>query len=107
MILRRMGDDAAAARALDDITADMNIIENTSYHQLCLLYKGDIEVVDLMDINADDPSNAAVAYGLANYYYYNGDRAKSDALLARLVAGSSWSAFGFIAAEADLADPSR
>jgi tetratricopeptide (TPR) repeat protein len=107
MILRRMGDEVAAARALDGISADMTIIENTSYHQLCLLYKGEMAVADLMDVNGDDPSNAAVAYGLANYYYYNGDRAKSDALLEHIVAGSSWSAFGYIAAEADLANARR
>ena len=49
----------------------------------------------------------AVAYGVANYLYYNGDRQGADDLLRRLVSGSSWSAFGFIAAEADLANPNR
>jgi tetratricopeptide (TPR) repeat protein len=107
MILRRMGDEERAAQALRDISADMNIIENMSYHQLCLLYRGELETDALMDANGDDPSNAAVAYGLANYYYYNGDRERSDALLRRIVAGSSWSAFGFIAAEADLANEDR
>lgn len=107
MILRRMGDDANAAKALDEISVDMNIIENMSYHQLCLLYKGDLPIQKMMDANGDDPSNAAVAYGLANYYYYNGDRARSDDLLRRIVSGSSWSSFGYIAAEADLANPAR
>ncbi|MEO1081136.1 MAG: tetratricopeptide repeat protein [Pseudomonadota bacterium] len=107
MILRRMGQEGAAAAALTGISADMSIIENMSYHQLCLLYKGELAIGELMDANGDDPSNAAVAYGLANYYYYNGDKEKSDALLKRIVSGSSWSAFGFIAAEADLADRER
>ncbi len=107
MILRRMGDEEAAAQALADISVDMTIIENMSYHQLCLLYRGELAVDELMDANGDDPSNAAVAYGLANYFYYNGDKARSDELLERIVAGSSWSAFGFIAAEADLTDPAR
>ncbi|MDP5053576.1 MAG: tetratricopeptide repeat protein [Congregibacter sp.] len=107
MILRRMGDDASAARALDEISVDMNIIENMSYHQLCLLYKGDLPIEEMMDANGDDPNNSAVAYGLANYYYYNGDRVRSDALLRRIVSGSSWSSFGYIAAEADLANPAR
>ncbi|MDD9896673.1 MAG: hypothetical protein OXU66_00570 [Gammaproteobacteria bacterium] len=107
MILRRMGNDAEATAALNDITAEMNIIENMSYHQLCLLYKGEMEIEDMMAANGDDPSNAAVAYGIANYFYYNGDRQRSDQLLERIVSGSSWSAFGFIAAEADLANPQR
>lgn len=107
MILRRMGDDEAAAAALDEISADMTIIENTSYHQLCLLYKGELDVESLMGADGDDPSNAAVAYGVANWFYYNGDKARSDALLERIVSGSSWSAFGYIAAEADLANAER
>lgn len=107
MILRRMGDKDAADRALDDITKNMTIIENMSYHQLCLLYKGELAVEDLLGANGDDPSNAAVAYGVANYLYYNGDRARSDELLNRIVAGSSWSSFGYVAAEADLANSAR
>jgi len=107
MILRRMGNTEEAAEALREISADMNIIENQSYHELCLLYRGELAIDQLMAANGDDPSNAAVAYGLANYYYYNGDRERSDDLLRRIVAGSSWSAFGYIAAEVDLADPQR
>ena len=107
MILRRMGSDAEAAVALNEISADMNIIENMSYHQLCLLYKGELEIEDMMAANGDDPSNAALAYGIANYFYYNGDKQRSDELLERIVSGSSWSAFGFIAAESDLANPQR
>ena len=101
MIYRRMGMPAEAAAALEDISADMNIIENRSYHELCLLYKGEILIDDMMAANGDDPANAAVAYGLANWFYYNDDRAASDAMLASILAGSSWASFGFIAAEAD------
>ena len=41
MILRLMGREAEALAALDEISAEMEIIENMSYHQLCLLYKGE------------------------------------------------------------------
>lgn len=107
MILRRMGDDAQAATALNEITTEMNIIENMSYHELCLLYKGEMAIEDMMAANGDDPSNAAVAYGIANYFYYSGDRQRSDELLQRIVSGSSWSSFGYIAAETDLANEQR
>lgn len=107
MILRRMGNESEAAQALDSISADMNIIENMSYHQLCLLYKGELEIEQMMAANGDDPSNAAVAYGIANYFYYNGDRGRSDEMLRAIVAGSSWASFGYIAAEVDLANPDR
>lgn len=107
MILRLMGREDEALAALDEISAEMEIIENMSYHQLCLLYKGEASLEEMMAADGDDPSNAAVAYGVANYLYYNGDRQGADDLLRRLVSGSSWSAFGFIAAEADLANPNR
>ena len=107
MILRLMGREAEALAALDEISAKMEIIENMSYHQLCLLYIGEASLGDMMAADGDDPSNAAVAYGVANYFYYNGDRQGADDLLRRLVSGASWSAFGFIAAEADLANPNR
>ncbi|HIN89312.1 MAG TPA: hypothetical protein EYN04_01590 [Porticoccaceae bacterium] len=101
MIYRRMGMPAEAAAALEDISPGMNIVENRSYHELCLLYKGEILIDEMMSANGDDPANAAVAYGLANWFYYNGDVAASAAMLANILAGSSWSSFGFIAAEAD------
>ena len=107
MILHRMGDSESAATAVAGISTDMEIIENSSYHQLCLLYRGEMAIKNLMVANGDEPTNAAVAYGLANYYFYNGDRERSDQLLQHIVSGTSWAAFGFIAAEADLANPLR
>lgn len=103
MILRRLGRDDEAAEVVKDIAEDMKILENMSYHQLCLLYNGTLERDALGEISADNPGNSAVAYGIANWYYYNGDQEKSDALLKAIMKGSSWAAFGYIAAEADLA----
>jgi tetratricopeptide (TPR) repeat protein len=107
MIHQRMGNLEAAAVALSDISRNMTIIENMSYHQLCLLYREEISMDEMMAANGDDPSNAAVAYGIANYYYYNGDKEKSDRILRSILQGSSWASFGYIAAEADIADLSR
>ena len=103
MIKRRMGDEKGAAKVLDVITVDMNVIENFSYHKLCLFYKGEMDVQGLIGDGEDTPSGASAAYGLANWYYYNGEDAKALERLEALVATSSWAAFGFIAAEADLA----
>lgn len=107
MIHRRMGNAEAATAALSDINRDMTIIENMSYHELCLLYREEISIDEMMAANGDDPSNAAVAYGIANYYYYNGNREKSDQMLRSILEGSSWASFGYIAAEADIANLTR
>jgi tetratricopeptide (TPR) repeat protein len=102
LILLRMERPDEAQEALDVISKNMTIIENMSYHQLCLLYKGEIEIEDMMDANANNPTNAAVAYGIANWYYYNGNDEKANEVLNNILEGASWASFGFIAAEADM-----
>jgi thioredoxin-like negative regulator of GroEL len=103
MIKRRMGDAEGAERFLEVISTDMNVIENFSYHKLCLFYKGEPSEQELIGDGEDTPSGASAAYGLANWYFYEGDLEKATQHLDALVATDSWAAFGFIAAEADLA----
>jgi tetratricopeptide (TPR) repeat protein len=103
MILQRKGDPAAAEKVLDVISTDMNVIENMSYFNLCLFYKGEISMAELVGDNEDSPTGAAIMYGAANWHYYTGDIDKAREMLNALVATSAWSAFGVIAAEADLA----
>ena len=103
MIRRRLGDEEGAAKVLDVITTDMNVIENFSYHKLCLFYKGEMTIAELIGDGEDTPSGASAAYGLANWYYYSGQKETATEQLEALVASNSWAAFGFIAAEVDLA----
>ena len=103
MILRRMGRADEAARVLDAIRADMNVIENMSYHSLCLFYKGELTLRELIGDNADNPAGAAVMYGAANWHYYNGDEDQAMDMFEALTSTSSWAGFGYIAAEAELA----
>jgi tetratricopeptide (TPR) repeat protein len=103
MILRRMGKPVEAERTLDAITADMNVIENTVYHRLCLFYKGQLSLEDLALEDAGNPTGAAAAYGIANWFLYTGDQAEARKRLQELVDTAGWDAFGYIAAEADLA----
>ena len=102
MTLRRLGREEEAVAVLESITADMEIIENQAYHQLCLFYKGELEEADLVQEDSS-PANAAVAYGVANWTLAGGDIERGTDLLEEIVAQDGWAAFGFIAAEADLA----
>jgi tetratricopeptide (TPR) repeat protein len=103
MIKQRMGDAEGAAAVLEPISADMNVIENMSYHDLCLFYKGEKTAEELLGDGEDTASGAATVYGVANWYYYTGNEQRAEELLNGLLATESWAAFGFIAAEADLA----
>ena len=103
MALRRLGRDAEAAAVLERITADMDVIENTSYHQLLLMYKGEIEADELWDPESEDPSGVAIAYGVAAWHLYNGRAEQAEEMFRRILEGSGWAGFGYIAAEAEIA----
>lgn len=103
MTLRRLGRDAEAARVLEPIRRDMRILENESYHRRLLMYRGELPADSLLAGGADPLTVATQGYGVGNWYLYNGDRARAMEVFRRVVAGGSWSAFGHIAAEAELA----
>lgn len=103
MIARRMGDEAAAERALEPISADMNVIENHSYYNLCKFYKGLMSLEDMMSTIDDSTAGAAGHYGVANWHWYNGDEDTATEMLHDILASDGWASFGYIAAEADVA----
>jgi len=103
MALRRLGRDEEAAGVLERITADMDVIENTSYHQLLLMYKGEIEADELWDPESEDPSGVAIAYGVAAWHLYNGRAEQAEEMFRRILEGAGWAGFGYIAAETEIA----
>lgn len=104
MALRRLNRDDEAEAALEPIRADMEVIENMSYHQLCLLYKGEmaLEALGGDDLDLSDSANAAVAYGIGSWHFYNDRPDRAREVFERIVQGDGWASFGRIAAEADL-----
>jgi len=104
MTYRRMNKPAEAAKVLDRITPDMKVNENKSYFDRLLFYKGLKKESDLVNVEkATDLEIATVGYGIGNWHLYNGNRAKAEELFRKIVGGKYWPAFGFIAAEAELA----
>ncbi len=102
-ILQRKGDPEAAAKVLDVISKDMNVIENHSYHNLCLFYKGELSVQEVLGEDDDSPASDSAEYGVANWYYYTGEEEKAKRMLEAMLTTPGWASFGYIAAEADLA----
>jgi tetratricopeptide (TPR) repeat protein len=105
MSLRRLGRDAEARTMLGQFRKDMNVIENQSYHSLMMLYKGELPVDSVLPPTTEIASSAvsAVAYGVGNWHLYNGRQAEAEAMFRRMLGGGQWAAFGYIAAEAELA----
>ena len=106
MTLRRLGHDAEAEAVLASIASDMDIIENQSYHQLLLLNRGELSPETLLASGtADDVplANATVGYGIGMWHSFEGRVAEAEEAWRRVLAGSQWAAFGYIAAEVEVA----
>ena len=106
MSLRRLGRDAEAAQVLVPIRRDMNVIENDTYHRLLLLYKGELPADSVLTVGPSGEmsvTDATGAYGVGNWHLYNGRRAEAERIFRRILAGGQWGAFGYIAAEAEMA----
>jgi tetratricopeptide (TPR) repeat protein len=101
MTLRLLGQEEKAKEALIPIQAEMNVIENTVYHKLCLFYRGELLLEDLTDPEFSTVMNDAMAYGVGNWYYYNGEKEKAKEIFQKILDGESWASFGYIAAESD------
>ena len=102
---RRAGQEAGIRPWLRaQVREDMDVIENHTYHRLLLHYAGIIEESAVIDVDtATEIELATAGYGIANERRANGRADEADQLLRRIIATDFWPAFGYIAAEADLA----
>ncbi|MEP2445674.1 MAG: tetratricopeptide repeat protein [Balneola sp.] len=103
MSLRRDGQDEFAGKVIDPVRSEMNIIENDSYHKLLLVFKGEFDPNALLDTETDALSNATAGYGIGNWHYINGRKDRAMEIWQNVYDAGNWSAFGFIASEAELA----
>jgi tetratricopeptide (TPR) repeat protein len=102
--LRRLDRKEEAALVLKGISDGMKVEENTSYFNLLLFFKGLKTEDEVITGAANSELDAAtVGYGLGCWHLYNGQKEKARADFEKIVTGRYWPAFGFIAAEAELA----
>ena len=104
VIYRHLGQDRRAAKLLNTIEDDMDLIENHSYQTILQLYQNKIDPLDLEKEIMDGQSlaNTTLAFGLGNYYSINGDEDKAQYLFSMVTRGNQWSAFGYITSESRL-----
>jgi hypothetical protein len=105
MTLRRLGRNSEAEKVLRPIDANFDVIENDDYLKLLRLYRGEVKANMLLDAignKADTLGSASLAYGLGNWYLYNGEKEKAFEIFRKITAGDQWASFGYIAAEAEL-----
>jgi tetratricopeptide (TPR) repeat protein len=106
MTLARMGRDEEAAEVLEPITSDMEIVENDAYYRLLLLFKGAATLEDVVGPAGDAATlqSTTTAYGVGVWHLLNERTAEAHATWEAIVAEvSQWPAFGYLAAEGELA----
>lgn len=104
MTLRRLGRDDEARALLTPITADLEIVENSAYLHRLLFYKGQLPADSLLvPGQTDELQYVTQGYGVGNWYLAEGDSVRANEIFDRVLATSYWAAFGYIAAEADVA----
>ncbi len=107
MTYRRLGEDEVAERMLAEIREEMDVRENEGYFERLLMYSGYVDPDSLLRVSRRDGSSslsaATVGYGVGNYWLSEGDTTQGQQILEDVIDGQYWAAFGYIAAEADLA----
>ena len=109
MSLRRSGRDGEATELLQGMDLDAlapEVIESGAYLELLRLYSRAEEnpEQDLSQIGSETVEEAARGYGVGSFLLYNGHGEEATEVFRRVVAArDQWAAFGYIAAEADLA----
>ncbi len=101
--MTRKGDTADANELLRGIHPAMEIIENKDYIQRLLLYKGVIDTATLMQIEDHSLAYITRSYGLACWLEWNGQLHEASDRRREILTSDLWTAFSYIAAEADSA----
>lgn len=109
MTLKRLGKDDEADKLLecipDEIDEEAAMDGGAEYHKRILLYKGKITPEDVLaDVGTGAIEIITKGFGVANYYYLNGQEEKGNEIIIEILKkgqDKGWPAFGYQAALAE------
>ena len=102
--LVRAGREAEAKALLDRIRPGLDVSENESYLDRLLLFKGvRTEEEVAVQMSTGPLEQSTVGYGLGLWHLLNGRPEKAREYFVKATSGDYWPAFGFVAAEVELA----
>ena len=114
MTLRRNGKVTEAMELLRLVPyglKDEQFVEGPMYYRRLQMYRGELQPESLLnpdkgnqEIHNLETIYATQGYGVGNWYYYNGNIPRAKEVFEQILKGRSTSAFGYIAAERDLAE---
>lgn len=99
----KIGNKDAAEALINEIPGKMRLIENRTYHDLIMLYRGFVSSDVVLRRNTEAGElDAAAGYGLGNWYLINNDLGNALNIFSRILDGNQVDSFGFIAAEVEM-----
>ncbi len=106
MTLRHLGREDEAIAVLEPISEDMEIIENHEYHRLLRVFQGELNAQEVLAESrgaGDSLGSASTGYGIGFWHLIHDRAAEARQVFEEIVEGGQWAAFGYIAAEAEIA----
>lgn len=101
--LRRAGKTGEAAKLLASVSPELDVKENRSYLRTLLLYKGLRTEQQTLAEPLDGNAAETIGYGIGLWHWLDGRKEAACAAWTRAISGGNWAAFGFIAAENEIA----
>lgn len=105
MTLRRLNRLNEEIKLLSAINDKMDVIENQGYHQLLLMYKGQISAERLEQEAVKQPASpgsVSILYGVGAWHRIDGREKDARRIFRIVLDGNQWTSFGYIAAEAEI-----
>jgi tetratricopeptide (TPR) repeat protein len=100
----RNGQTEKAQNLISEFDTDIEVLESHSYLNRIKLYKGQLKPEDLLDEGDSNTLNLLTqGYGVAMWYYHAGETDRAKSILSDIIETNYWAAFGYIAAEAEIA----
>jgi tetratricopeptide (TPR) repeat protein len=108
LTLRKQGKDEDAARLIADVDAEVPLLENETYRDLLLHFRGDLDAAEVLARAGGDLPSVTALYGVAMHALLEGDTVEGmRALQSILDRPTQWASFGYLAAELELARAPR
>jgi tetratricopeptide (TPR) repeat protein len=104
LTLRQLGEDTLARATVEEVTPGLELLENHAYHDLILHYRGMRSREEVLPEEGEGLGTVTVLYGLGAGALLEGDEDEARNRFHQVLSRpDQWAAFGYLAAEAEVA----
>jgi tetratricopeptide (TPR) repeat protein len=108
LTLRRLGEEARAAEVAAAVSADAELLENHTYRDLLLHFRGDLPAEAVLPADGEGLASVTALYGLGIHALLQGDEVEAFRRFQEILdRPDQWPAFGYVAAEVEMARRGR